>query len=558
MSIYYSPTWTNIPDNLSISQLMQHGIGKIDSDKIIYEEAITGRTVTYMLFHRQIRQTAYNMRHELLLQAGDTVLISASSCIDYILTAHAVWWAGGVVSAINNSSHPDEISHALNLVKPKFLVVDNTVHEKLSVTLKKPEYARSLTGLKVFNIGSGNSAGWPQLLLSTSSSSDGLEIHNPIRDHDFNPKKCCAAILLSSGTTGASKAVMLSHYNLIATCFQLRCDNPANWRGSQREIFFPPLSHVYATYVCFTMNLWLGAYVCLMPRFDLKLYCRLLSERSATLARIVPAVAKMLAESPIVGEYKYPNLEYFSCSAAPLHEETAAKLRKAFPGVALCQTYGCTELSGPCVQSGVRDRGLPLSASGTVITNCEIRFVDSTGNDVGARGPGEILCRAPNAMMGYKDNLEETENTISQDGWLHTGDLGYLDENGYLYIYDRLKEMIKYKGFQVAPSELENIIIQHPHVKEAAVIGVWSSSEDTEIPRAFVSLEEADPQNLEIVAKEITDFVSEKVASYKRLRGGVVVLEELPRNATGKLLKKKLKELTVQSLHPREAIVAKL
>jgi acyl-CoA synthetase (AMP-forming)/AMP-acid ligase II len=320
MSIYYSPTWTAIPDNISISQLMQHGVENTHPEKVIYEEAITGKTVTYGLFHRQIRQAAYNLRQALSLRPGDIVSISASSCIDYILTTHAVWWAGGVVSPINNTLHVDEITHALDLIKPRFFIVDSTLYGKIPALTKGSHHARSPNRMAILTIGSEASAKWPTLPIVNSPLNErGLELHNPIRANLFDARKTCAAILLSSGTTGASKAVMLSHHNLVAVCFQLRSDNPQNWRGSQREIFFPPLSHVYALYVCFNMNLWLGSYVCLMPRFDLELYCRLMQDRSATLARIVPAVAKLLAESPVVGKYKYPKLEYFSCSAAPLH-----------------------------------------------------------------------------------------------------------------------------------------------------------------------------------------------------------------------------------------------
>ncbi|KAJ6002954.1 hypothetical protein N7451_005501 [Penicillium sp. IBT 35674x] len=518
---------------------MASGVGDIHPHKTIYEEAITGKTVAYEPFRCQVRQSAYNLRHALSLQPGDIVSIIASSCIDYILTAQAVWWAGGIVSPINNSLHPDEFSHALSLIKPRFLVIDETVYDKLPKVLE-----RNKMPFAIFTIGNTPSTNWPLLPLSRSPHTHGdLELHTPITIAGFNSRTTCAGILLSSGTTGAPKAVMLSHYNLVATCFQLRTDNPQNWRGSQREIFFPPLSHVYALYVCFTMNLWLGAYVCLMPRFDVKLYCRLLQDRSATLARLVPAVARILAENPIARKYRYPALEYFSCAAAPLHEETAAKLRKVFPGVALCQTYGCTELSGPCVQSGVRDKDLPLSASGSVISNTEIRFLDPDGKDVGCRGRGEIVCRGPNVMMGYMHNAKETAETILEGGWLRTGDLGYLDSKGYLYIYGRLKELIKYKGFQVAPSELENIIIQHPLVEEAAVIGIWSASQDTELPRAYVVLREDNRgRSNAAVLQEISNFVSDKVSNYKRLRGGVVAIDALPRNTTGKVLKKVLKD----------------
>ncbi|KAL4895011.1 hypothetical protein BDV59DRAFT_200269 [Aspergillus ambiguus] len=542
MSILRASVWTKIPDNVFISQLMQDNTSQTPPDKIIYEEALTGKISTYGSFHRQIRRTAYQFREHFQFQPGQTVSISASSCIDYILTAQAVWWAGGVVSPINNALHAEEIARAIDLVKPQFLVVDETLHAKVP-NIVKHSMQCNLGALRVLTIGTP-SVEWPAFPISYSPSIDGEpELSCPISSPGSDPKTTCAAILLSSGTTGMPKAVMLSHYNLVATCYQLRDDNPQNWRGSQREIFFPPLSHVYALYVCFTMCTWLGAYVCLMPRFDLELYCRLLQDRKATLARIVPPIAKILGDHPVVRKYQYPCLEYFSCSAAPLHKETANKLSEAFPGVALCQTYGCTELSGPCVQSGVRDKDLPLNGAGKLVANSEIRFLDTDGKDVGARGPGEITCRGPNVMMGYKDNEEETTKAILEGGWLRTGDLGYIDKSGYLTVYDRIKDLIKYKGFQVAPSELENIIIRHPLVREAAVIGVWDDQQATELPRAFVALKKPAQQNATAdVHKSISNFVADQVSNYKRLRGGVVIIDALPKNPTGKVMKKELKD----------------
>lgn len=356
MSVYRSKTWVNIPDDLSISQLMQDNISDTPPNKIIYEEAHTGKIATYGTFHRQIRRTACLLQQRLHFQPGQIVAISASSSIDYILVAQAIWWTGGIISPINNTLHPDELRRAIELIKPRYLVIDESVHDKAHAITEKCTNAP-----RILTIGKRPRGSiWPSFPIDQSPSIDNEpELFDPT---PVNPKDC-AAILLSSGTTGHSKAVMLSHRNLVATCYQLRYDNPQNWRGSQREVFFPPLSHVYALYVCFTMCCWLGAYVCLMPRFDLELYCQMMQDRKATLARVVPPVAKLLAEEEVVRKYKYPCLEYFSCSAAPLHvrpllarerkkkkkvskmkanqifqEHTATKLRETFPGVALCQS----------------------------------------------------------------------------------------------------------------------------------------------------------------------------------------------------------------------------
>ncbi|OAL18059.1 hypothetical protein AYO22_10981 [Fonsecaea multimorphosa] len=525
--------------------LMQHNIENTAPEKTIFEEAISGKTVTYGSFHYQIRTTAQLLRNVVGLQPGQIVSILSSSRIDCILTAHAVWWAGGVVSLINNALTVDEIRHAVDMVEPTFIVIDETLFQKLPEVLKISTHDQKRP-LQVYTIGP-KSTEWPELPMGSSSVST---IGEPSREEGpwsldgQRSDEICAAVLLSSGTTGSPKAVMLSHYNLVAMCNQLRSDNPDNWRGSQREVFFPPLSHVYALYAVFTTCVWVGAFVCLMPRFDLRRYCQLMQDRKATLARLVPPVAKMLAENPVVKQYRYPCLEYFSCSAAPLHPDLATKLKQVFPRVALCQTYGCTELSGPSIHSGVRDVKLPLTAAGTPIANTEIRFLDEDGKDVGARGPGEITCRGPNVMMGYKQAGGGIVKDYFEDGWYRTGDLGYIDNDGFLFVYDRIKDVIKYKGFQVSPSELERILLRHPLVDEAVVIGTWHDDEATEVPRGFVTLKNKlglDPAEKERFTKSIAEFVDSKVSSYKKLRGGVVILRELPKNTTGKVLRRELK-----------------
>lgn len=241
----------------------------------------------------------------------------SASCIEYILIAQAVWWAGGVVCLINNTLHPDELAKALDLLQPSYLVVDKGVYAKMPGFMEKIKCCAAPSKLRVLTIGKGpKGSGWLPFPIDCSPDGEAQpKLPDPILSNPGN----CAAILLSSSTTGIPKAVMLSHHNLVTTCYQLQHNNSQNWRGNQREIFFPPLSHVYALYVCFTMCCWLGAYVSLMPRFDLDMYCRLMQDQGATLARIVPPVAKLLAEQEVVRRYKYPCLEYFSCSAAPLN-----------------------------------------------------------------------------------------------------------------------------------------------------------------------------------------------------------------------------------------------
>ncbi|KAH8804876.1 hypothetical protein F5884DRAFT_797523 [Xylogone sp. PMI_703] len=528
MEIFRSDIWVDIPTDQSIVELIDSAKNEVPSSKIILEDTLTGKTISYGSLWEQSSAGASWLRESISLQPGQRVAILSPSCVDYVITQHSIWRAGGVACMINHTLHSDELKYALTLVDPAFVIVHESMYTTIASLWNHPSQILAISQLV---------AGCDEKRKPYTFSFKGNDA-----------RKSCAAIILSSGTTGKFKAVMLSHYNLVASAIQMRSHYPNNWQVAQREIFFPPLSHVYGLYVCATMCPWTGSYVCMMPRFELELYCRLMQDRQVTMARLVPAVAKMLATSPVVSKYTYLYLEYFSCSAAPLHPEVATQLRKAFPGVALCQTYGCSEVSGAIAQSGVQDNGkAPLISAGKLIANIELRFLDpETSKDAGLRGPGEIAIRSATNMIGYKDNTEATTSTIVDGNWVRTGDIGYLNEDDYLIIFDRLKDVIKVKGFQVSPTELEEVLLRHDSVEEAAVCGVWNSDRTTEVPRAFVVLKEETRKSLDNEseknnhASKLIRFVAEKVTTYKQLKGGIVFLDELPRNSTGKILRRLL------------------
>jgi 4-coumarate--CoA ligase len=321
MAVLRSNTWIEIPDSISISELMSVNSFNTPTDKVIFEEAFTGVTKTYGQFSKDVRQIAHWFKYTFGLKPGQIVSILAPSCIDYITAAQAIWWAGGVVSPINNSLHENEVAHAIDLIKPDYIVAHDSSWGKVLEALKLCLKHRPS---KLLTMGKPHDS-WPSFPPSISKEAPELE---PFSLNGKDPKTTLCAILLSSGTTGRPKAVMLSHYNLVATLYQLRSDNPGNWRPTQREVFFPPLSHVYALYVCITSVFWLGSYVNLMPRFHLERYCQLMQDRRATLARLVPPIAKLLAEDPVVKKYNYPNLEYFSTSAAPINVRKASRCGK--------------------------------------------------------------------------------------------------------------------------------------------------------------------------------------------------------------------------------------
>ncbi|OJJ60314.1 hypothetical protein ASPSYDRAFT_86906 [Aspergillus sydowii CBS 593.65] len=521
----------------SVTQMMLENTANVDPNKIISEDILTGKSITYDGLREDSFKAAWALRHRLGMKTGDTVTIIGRSCVDYILATHAIWAAGGIVSTINHSSSAKEIAHAVKVIRPQFFIVDGIYEKKLREALSSEPYG-DVTIMTMVSRLDGH------LLFPNDLTSNSKRVEPEAYVLDGQDARTrCAALVLSSGTTGLPKAVMLSHYNLTGICEALRGHNPDNWRESMREVFFPPCSIAYLWAIRVCVDESVAGVLCVHGS-------SLMHEKRATLARLVPPVAVMLAENSVVGKYQYPDLEYFSCSAAPLKPAIASKLRQRFPTVSLCQTYGCTELSSCIAQSGVRDKDAPLVAAGTLLANVKIQFLDEQGKEVPRGQPGEIVVSTPTIMLGYKDNEEGTRESMHGPDWYKTGDIGYLDDKGYLIIVDRLKDVIKYKGFQISPTELEEIIGRHPMVKDSGVTSIWDDAEGTEIPLAFVVPSSPITSIYrDSLAKGIQDLVAGEVAGYKKLRGGVRFIDQLPRNPTGKMLRRQLRDRAASKAH---------
>ncbi|KIW16967.1 hypothetical protein PV08_04158 [Exophiala spinifera] len=536
-------------DDCTISRLMRDNVSHTAPDKVILEDMLTDKVVTYGGFHDQVRRLAAGLQHRAGLRTDDVVSVVGPSCVDYALIAHAVWLAGGTLSLINNSSSTSELVHAFNLVKPSMLVVGHQDVAKVAAALRQTDLRTADDRIPRIWTFVSRVPGF-QLIPDDLEVSVTDEVRNrKVEDESFaglelDPRKHCALIVLSSGTSGLPKAVMLSHYNLVSSSLQLRAHRPENWNGSMREVFFPPLSHVYGVYVVLTMCPWIGSYVAIMPRFDLKQYLTLVQDRKATLARLVPSIARTLVDSPLVKELSFPDLRYFSCSAAPLTVSNIF-IPKRLGDMSLGSSYGCTELTGPISQSSVRDTNHPLTGVGSLIANVTVRLVDESGRTVDRGSRGEIWVTSPAVMMGYKDNAEATAQSFSADGWFRTGDVGIVDAEGCLSIVDRTKDLIKYNGFQISPTELENIILQYPDVAEVCVVRRWIDK-DTEVPCAFVVVQTGVIPS-PTIGEKISAFLATQTASYKRLRGGVTFVPSLPRNSNGKIVRNQIQQM-VKSL----------
>ena len=341
-----------------------------------------------------------------------------------------------------------------------------------------------------------------------------------------------AVLPYSSGTTGLMKGVMLTHRNLVANIEQAWSSMPIE--EDDVLVGLLPYFHIYGQTVVLNLGLAKGASIVNMPRFDLDQLLGILEDHGVTWLHVAPPVILALATAPQVEGRDLSKLKLVISGAAPLDAELSGRAEERI-GAPIRQGYGMTELSPVSHKSRLaRVEETPPGSVGALIPNTEARLVDpETGEDVPEGEEGEIWIRGPQVMKGYLNNPEATSETLTDDGWLRTGDIGRVDENGFFYIVDRLKELIKYKGYQVPPAELEAVLVSHPKVKEAAVIGV-PNADGEEVPKACVVCDGVEPD-------ELIEYVAERVAPYKRVRE-VEIVDEVPKSASGKILRRVLRD----------------
>lgn len=497
---------------------------KCDGSKSALIDAITEEVITYNeLFDRTYRLAAG--LHQYGFHSQDILGIYSPNHIEYPIAVFASLLLGNAVTTANPTYTPDELNFQLSDSGATVLV---TIPELL------PSARKAIQGTKVREIFVFGKIGEHNARPLRSLEVNGLPPKVEIKD----PKTRTAILCYSSGTTGKPKGVETTHYNLISNILQLMATN-TDLTPNDVWCATLPFYHCYALVVILLAGIYNRFSIVSLSKFDLERYLSIIQKYKVTLAHIVPPIAIGLAKSPITNKYDLSSLRMAVSGAAPLGADTEIELSNKLKNCVVKQGYGMTELS-PLSHSPY-EKIVPGSV-GILAPNQMAKIVDpTTGKELGIEQEGELWIKGPNVMKGYLNRPDATAETIDKDGYLHTGDIAKVDKDGNFYITDRLKELIKVKGLQVAPAELEAYLLTHPLVADSAVIGI-PEERAGEAPKAFVVLKPGTAKS-DQTAKEIIEFIDKKVAPHKRLKGGLEFMDVIPKSPSGKILRRVLKDM---------------
>ncbi len=482
-------------------------------DRPALVDGVSGKEISYAQLDAMSRRVAAGFA-ELGIRHGDTIALYSPNTILYPVVFYGATRAGATVTTVNALYNADELHKQLVDSKAKLLV---------TISLFLPVATAAVQGTDVTEIFVCDSAeGYRSVMELVASTAPEPEV-------TIDPAEDVAVLPYSSGTTGAAKGVMLTHRNIATNIAQ--AEVMIKLGEDERIIAILPFFHIYGLTVLMNLPLRLGATVVVLPKFDLEQFLTTLDQQRITRAFVAPPVVLALAKHPAVDRVDLSALKYVMSAAAPLDGELAEACAKRLGLHAILQAYGMTELSPGTHSVPQDDPEPPPGAVGKLFPSTEMRLVGADGNDA---SEGEIWIRGPQVMKGYLGRPAETEATIDRDGWLHTGDIGRMDARGYLYVVDRVKELIKYHGYQVPPAELEAVLLTDERIADAAVIGINAGG--NEVPKAFV----VPMPGVELTEDDVIEYVAARVAPYKKVRQ-VEFIEAVPKAASGKILRRELR-----------------
>ncbi|KAL7043366.1 hypothetical protein ACKWTF_001472 [Chironomus riparius] len=467
------------------------------------------------------------------IRQNDVVSILSENRIEYAAFAYGTLFLNATIAPTNIAYTERELKHTLDITRPKYVIISKAAQEDLEI-VKNLSYVQRIILLDGDVADDGRQISYNNFIDKFARNDFDVErfIQQPIKIFEQ-----VGVIFMSSGTTGLPKGVELSQGNLIA-CAVLNFEKVK--LGLQLfeklvSLSVAPWFHAMGfmgKILCVTSGALTLVY---LNKFEPKLYLRCIEKYKIVTLHIPPPIIIFLAKTPLFNKYDLSSLKIIVCGAAPLSREVEDQVRERFNNeIFVMQAYGQTEATLGVLFCDVVS-AKPGSV-GELVKGTYGKVIDGDGKSLGPNKVGELCFKGPLTMIGYRNNPGETASTIDKKGWLHSGDLGYYDEDYQFYIVDRLKELIKYKGYQVPPAELEGVLLSHPKIKDAGVIGIPDEVAG-ELPFAFV-VKEGD-----LTGQEVKDFVAKTVSNPKWLRGGVKFIDEIPKNPSGKILRREMKEL---------------
>jgi len=509
-----------IPDVSVTDYVLRHAERLGDKPAII--DGPTGRTLSYRQLRDAIRRAAAGL-HRAGFRKGDVLAIYAPNCPEYAVLFNAVASLGGVNTTVNPLYTADELAVQVKDAGARFLVT-------IPLFLERAREAAARTGIEeVFVLGSAEGArSFAELM---QGPADPPPVH-------IDPRRDLCVLPYSSGTTGLPKGVMLTHRNLVANLRQ--CAEMPDFDGFHEQdvvMAVLPFFHIYGMVVIMKLTLAAGGTLVTMPRFDMMDFLGLVQKHRISILPLVPPIVLGLVKHPAVAQSDLSSVRLVFSGAAPLGEEIARALAGKL-GCPVVQGYGMTEASPVTHLSPTRNAPSKPGSIGMVVPATEVKIADVvTGAELGVRQEGELLVRGPQIMQGYLNRPQDTRDSIDPEGWYRTGDVGYVDEEGWFYIVDRTKELIKYKGLQVAPAELEALLQTHPSVLDAAVVRK-ADEEAGEVPKAFIVLRPGEA-GAAVTGEALMAWVASRVSPHKRIRE-VEFIDQIPKSLSGKILRRVL------------------
>ncbi|KAL5767499.1 hypothetical protein ACOSQ2_014282 [Xanthoceras sorbifolium] len=492
----------------------------------------TGKTYSFAETHLICRKTAAGLSN-LGIKQGDVIMILLQNCAEFVFAFMGASIMGAVTTTANPFYTSTEVFKQFNASRAKLIITMSQYVDKLRESTPDENHPRIGEDFTVITIDEP-----PENCLHFTVLSEANE--NDVPEVSIKPDDP-VALPFSSGTTGLPKGVVLTHKSLITSVAQqVDGENPNLYLKQQDVVLCVlPLFHIYSLNSVLLCSLRAGAGVLLMQKFEIGSLLELIQRHKVSVAAVVPPLVVALAKNPMVANFDLSSIRMVLSGAAPLGKELEEALRSRVPQAILGQGYGMTE-AGPVLSMclGFAKEPYPTKSGscGTVVRNAELKVIDpETGCSLGYNQPGEICIRGPQIMKGYLNDAESTATTIDVEGWLHTGDIGYVDDDDEVFIVDRVKEIIKFKGFQVPPAELEALLINHSSIADAAVVP-QKDEVAGEVPVAFV----VRSNGFELTEEAIKEYIAKQVVFYKRLHK-VYFVHAIPKSPSGKILRKDLR-----------------